>query len=171
MAEYSDIEAQINEDIFIISEGLISSFNKKSRMVLDTSVVVKWFFKDDEKNTKKAEFILNQYLNDEVKIIIPELSAFELANILRNKIKKYQNVHLDILDKLFNLGIIFYINKDILKNATKIAIDINESVYDCIFIATAEHFNGNLITDDSSLFLNYTNYNNKKIEIRLLENY
>ncbi|HEY4662890.1 MAG TPA: type II toxin-antitoxin system VapC family toxin [Candidatus Humimicrobiaceae bacterium] len=171
MTGYNNTEEQINNDIFIISESIIKSFNEKVRVVLDTSVIVKWFFKDDEKNIKKADLILKQYLNNEIKIIIPELSAFELANVLRNKIKKYQNVNLDIIDRLYNLGIIFYIDKEILKIATKIAADINESVYDCIFIATAERFNCKLVTDNNSLFLNYAGYSSRKIEILLLEDY
>jgi len=171
MTGYNNTEEQIVNDIFIISESAVKSFNKKFRVVLETSVIVKWFFKDSEKNTKKADLILKQYLNDEIKIIIPELSTFELANVLRNKIKKYQNINLDIIDRLYNLGIIFYIDKEILKIATKIAADINESVYDCIFIATAERFNCKLVTDDNSLFLNYVDYSSRKIEILLLENY
>jgi len=70
-------------------------------VVLDTSVIVKWFFKDDEKNIKKADFILKQYLNNEIKIIIPGISAFELANVLRNKIKKYQNINLQMIIHYF----------------------------------------------------------------------
>ena len=171
MTKYNNTEEQIDNDIFIISESVIKSFNKKAGVVLDTSVIVKWFFKDDEKNIKKADLILKQYLNNEIKIIIPELSAFELANVLRNKIQKYQNVNLEIIDRLYNLGIIFNIDKEILKIATKIAADINESVYDCIFIATAERFNCKLVTDDNSLFLNYKGYSNRKIEIILLQNY
>src|SRR4030043_1272757 len=171
MSGYNNAEEQIDNDIFIISESVIKSFNEKIRVVLDTTVIVKWFFMDDEKNIKKADLILKRYLNNEIKIIIPELSAFELANILRNKIKKYQNVNLDIIDRLYNLGIIFYIDKEILKIATKIAADINESVYDCIFIATAERFNCKLVTDDNSLFSNYKGYSRKKIEIILLKNY
>lgn len=169
--EYNNIEKQIDDDIFIISESAIKSFNKNIKLVLDTSVIVKWFFKDEEKNIKKADLILKQYLNNEIKIIIPELSAFELANVLINKIKKYQNINLDIIDRLYNLGIIFYIDREILKAATRIAIDINESVYDCIFIATAERFNCRLVTDDNALFLNYKDYSKRKIEILTLEKY
>lgn len=110
-------------------------------------------------------------MNNELRIITPELSAFELANVLKNKVKKYQNANLDIIDRLYNLGIIFYIDKEILKIATKIAAAINESVYDCIFIATAERFDCKLITDDSSLFSNYKKYRDRKTEILLLENY
>jgi len=51
----------------------------------------------------------------------------------------------------------------------RIAIDINESVYDCIFLTTAEYFNGKFITDDKKLFLNYIK--KKKVQIFLLENY
>jgi predicted nucleic acid-binding protein len=38
-----------------------------------------------------------------------------------------------------------------------IALAINESVYDCLFIATAEYFNLKFITDDKKLYLNYEN--------------
>jgi len=169
--DYDMVEEQLNRDIFLVSEKIVNSFNKKTLLVLDTSVVVKWFFKDDENNTAKAEIILNQYLDDIIKIVIPELSAFELANVLKDRVKKHQEDQLDIVDRLYKMGIIFYIDKEILKSAIKLAIDINESVYDCIFLATAEHFGGRFITDDSTLFTNYNNYKKKKIEISMLEDY
>ena len=171
MMDYKKIEEKINNDIVIVSENTANSFNKKNLLILDTSVIVKWFFKDNEKNRVKADVILNQYLDNKIKIIIPELSVFELANVLRNKIKKHKDEQLDIIDRLYKMGIIFYIDKEILKNALKIAIDINESVYDCIFLATAEYFNGKFITDDNSLFSNYNSYKKKKIQIFTLENY
>jgi len=169
--DYKKIEEKLYNDIFLVSESSINSFNKKNLLILDTSVIVKWFFKNDEKNKIKADIILNQYLDNKIKIIIPELSVFELANVLKNKIKKYEDEQLNIIDKLYKMGIIFYIDKEILKNAIKIAININESVYDCIFLATAEHFNGKFITDDNALFLNYSSYRRRKIQIITLENY
>ena len=45
------------------------------------------------KKNIKADLILKQYLNIKIKII-PKLSAFEVANVLINKIKKYQNINL-----------------------------------------------------------------------------
>jgi predicted nucleic acid-binding protein len=180
MAEYTEIEDSINNDVFIVSDKTWNLFNKKEIIVLDTSVIIKWFFKGNEGNTKLANLILKRYLNNEIGIITPEIALFEIANVVKNRIKISQNKQfgIDIIDKIFSLGIIYYTTKEILKNAFDIAIDINESVYDCIFIAAAAHFNLQMITDDKKLFSNYLKYktgstkNNKdKIEMILLGDY
>jgi predicted nucleic acid-binding protein len=160
-------EEQIDRDVFIISENSIDLFGKKENIILDTSVLIKWFFNcdqyNDEKNTDTADSILKQYLNNEIGIIVPELALFEITNVLKNKMKliKDKDILSEIIDRIFSLGIVFYINKEILKNALDIAILINESVYDCIFISTAAYFNSKMITDDKILYNNYLKSKNK----------
>jgi predicted nucleic acid-binding protein len=169
--DYGVVEEQLNSDVFLISEKSIKTYNKGKLLILDTSVIVKWFFKDGERNKEKADIILNQYMENKIGIVIPELSVFEVANVLKNKIKKYKSQQQDIIDRLYKMGIIFYIDKEILKNAVNIAIDINESVYDCIFLATAEYFGGMFVTDDKRLFSSYKNYKKKKIQVSILKDY
>ncbi len=162
---------QLGKKAFLVSESSINSFNKGELLILDTSVIVKWFFKGNEKNMERADIILKGYMENKIKIIVPGLSVFELANVLKNKIKIYRSEQLDIIDRLYKMGIIFYIDGEILKSAVKIAIDIKESIYDGIFLATAEYFSGIFITDDNRLFLSYNNYKKKKTRAVLLENY
>jgi len=169
--DYREVEERLSSDIFLVSEKSLKTHSKGKVLILDTSVIVKWFFKDEERNKGKADIILNKYMDNEIVLIIPELSVFELANVLKNKIKKYRVEQKDIIDRLYKMGIIFYIDKEILKNAVNIAIDINESVYDCIFLATAEYFNGIFVTDDNRLLSSYKNYKKKKIQIFNLKNY
>jgi predicted nucleic acid-binding protein len=184
--KYKEKEDQIDKNVFIVSENTFNLFEKKDKIVLDTSVLIKWFFKDDEEHTGIADLILKRYLKNEIGIIVPELALFEITNVIKNKIGyiKNRNIPSEIIDRIFNLGIIFYINKEILKNALNIAIRTDESVYDCIFIATARYFNARMITDDRSLFLNYTkskggmskkssnlNVSGIDIEIILLQDY
>jgi len=69
------------------------------------------------------------------------------------------------------MGIVFYVNKEILKSALAITPRIGEGVYDCIFIPTAEYFNGILITDDKKLYESYNKCSNQKIKIILLKDY
>ncbi len=174
MAGYREIEEQINNDVFIVSDKTSNLFNHKEKVILDTSVIIKWFFEEDEEDVKTANLILNKYHNNEIQIIAPEIALFEISNVIKNRIKDNKNMGAEIIDKIFNLGIIFYITKEILKNAFSIAFDINESVYDCIFIALAEHFKAKLVTDDKKLLLNYSNYKTtteNKIQIVILENY
>jgi predicted nucleic acid-binding protein len=169
--DYSITNEQLSNDVFLISEKSVKTYSSGKLLVLDTSVIVKWFFKDGEKSNEKADIILNRYMDNKIGIVIPELSVFELANVLKNKIKRYKGENQDIIDRLYKMGIIFYIDKEILKNAVNIAIDINESVYDCIFLSTAEYFDGIFITDDRRLFSSYKNYKKKKIQIFTLKNY
>ncbi|GAH05073.1 unnamed protein product, partial [marine sediment metagenome] len=55
--------------------------------------------------------------------------------------------------------------------ALKTALEIGESIYDCTFIATAEHFAGEFITDDKKLYENYTKFGNSKVKVILLKDY
>ena len=66
-------------------------------------------------------------------------------------------IGMGIIDRIYNLGIVFKVTKQVLKNAFSMALAINESVYDCLFIATAEHFKSKFITDDKKLYLSYEN--------------
>jgi len=77
---------KINSDIFIVNEDIINLFGKRPKVILDTSVMVKWFFKEDENNTVNAEIILQRYFNNEIRIITSELLLFELTNTIKNKL-------------------------------------------------------------------------------------
>ena len=171
MVGYKKEIGKINSDIFIVSEDTIDLFEKRQIIVLDTSVIVKWFFKEDENNTKNAELILQRYFKNDIRIITPEILLFELTNTIKNKLLKNKDYQFEVIDKIFSIGIIFYINKEILKSALKTANKIVESVYDCIFIATAEHFSGIFITDDKKLYENYIKFGDRKVKVILLKDY
>lgn len=166
---YTEIEEQIKSDTFIVSEKLWGILKKKENIVVDTSVIIKWFFSENEENAEASHFILKSYIHNEIGLITPEIALFELANVIKNKIrtKGSEMTGMDIIDRIYNLGIVFKVTKKVLKNAYIMALAINESVYDCLFIATAEHFNSKFITDDKKLYLSYEN-NKKYIKSRNL---
>jgi predicted nucleic acid-binding protein len=114
-------------------------------------------------STEAAHLILKKFLHNEIGIITPETALFELANVVKNKIRQENNgiIGMGIIDRIYNLGIVFKVSKQVLTNAFKMAVDINESVYNCLFIATAEHFKSKFITDDKKLYLSYENYKKK----------
>ena len=55
---------------------------KKQPIVLDASVVVKWFSTDNEQDYDKASFILQLIKNGDIELIIPDLLLYELGNAL-----------------------------------------------------------------------------------------
>ncbi|MBN1298130.1 MAG: type II toxin-antitoxin system VapC family toxin [Actinobacteria bacterium] len=159
---YAEIQEQIKSDTFIVSEKLWGFLKKKENVVVDTSVIIKWFFSENEENAEASHLILKSFLCNKIGLITPEIAQFELANVVKNKISTEGSeiIGMNIIDKIYNLGIIFKVTKQVLKNAFSMALAINESVYDCIFIATAEHFDSKFITDDKKLYLSYED--NKK---------
>ncbi|MGM0368353.1 MAG: type II toxin-antitoxin system VapC family toxin [Actinomycetota bacterium] len=163
---------KLDDKNFIVNESkeLLSGYEEI--IVLDTSVVVKWFFKEKEKNVQKAKAILNEYLNQKIRIIVPELLLFELANVIKTRLKgdKISNQSA-IIENVFNLGIVYYVDKKILIDSIKTATIINGSVYDAIFLETARRFKGKLVTADHKLYKNCIKCPQNMAETRLLADY
>jgi len=76
---------------------------------------------------------------------------FEILNVLKNKVTEEEINDANIMEILFNMGIICTTEINILKNAYKYDL----SVYGGIFLAAAQHYRGRLITDDEKLFNSY----------------
>jgi len=52
-------------------------------VVLDTSVIFKWYHRADEENAEKALLLRDAYLNGVLVVNIPDLAIYEFANALR----------------------------------------------------------------------------------------
>ena len=64
----------------------LNPLKKKENIVVDSSVIIKWFFNDNEENAEASHLILKRFINNEIGIITPEIALFELANVVKNKI-------------------------------------------------------------------------------------
>lgn len=158
------------EDDFFVSEETVDFFSRADIVVVDTSVVAKWFFHIEEQHADKADLILEDFYNNKIRLISPELMLFEITNVLKNKVTQEDTKKICIIDKLYDMGIIFKVDKNILKNSLNNAYKYNLSVYDGIFLATAQYFQGQLVTDDRKLFTNYSN-KDKEGSVILLKDY
>ncbi len=122
-----------------------------SLLVLDTSVVVKWF--SQEEYTDKALKIRERFLNGEVNIIVPDIQIYEIANALRyNKIFNKAEVK-DSVKSLIDLGLTIFIpTKDVIERAIEVSFKFDISFYDAYFVALAEILNSIFITADIKLY-------------------
>ena len=124
------------------------------RLVLDTSVVAKWFLK--EKDSMKAKSLLDAYTDGDIDIFIPGLLPYELANALWKRQRdgltqpKAQKAYSDFLD----LEIEQIENVEIIAKALALAFRYEIAVYDAVFIALAKELNCDLITADEVLWRN-----------------
>jgi predicted nucleic acid-binding protein len=121
---YTEIEEQVKSDTFIVSEKLWGFLRKKENIVVDTSVIIKWFFSENEENAEASHLILKRFIHNEIGLITPEIALFELANVVKNKISAEgsEMTGMDIIDRIYNLGIVFKVTKQVLKNAYIIAL-------------------------------------------------
>ena len=52
------------------------------KTVVDSSVIVKWLNTDNEQDLEKSDKLLQQARNGDTELIAPELSKYEVGNVL-----------------------------------------------------------------------------------------
>jgi predicted nucleic acid-binding protein len=121
------------------------------RVVLDASVVLKWFLPDEEESRTALEF-LEKHLAGEIQLVAPSLLEYEVLNGLLYAGKKGR-IKEDIVRKaaegLAGLGIeLRPPSARVLKFAGAFGI----SIYDAAYLAVAEAEGCPLITADNRFF-------------------
>ncbi len=120
--------------------------------VLDTSVVLKWFRKA-EIDRDKALHLRSEYLNGKLRIIIPGLLFYEVANVLRYKPDMTQRKVSSALISIENMGFdVVSPNASTLSEAVKLAYTYNITVYDATFVSLAVEHNCHFVTADEKLY-------------------
>lgn len=119
-------------------------------MILDASVIAKWFLK--EEGTGKALKIREKYFQDEFDLSVPDLIIYELANTLR-----YSNFLSPEIDKaistIYSMDLFFIDpSQKIMEKASKIAINKDITIYDATYVALSYQLSSQLMTADKSLF-------------------
>jgi predicted nucleic acid-binding protein len=120
-------------------------------IILDASVVIKWF--SEEEYTEKALELRERIRYGEEQVIEPDLLLYELANALKhNQHFEVQDVR-DALTSVFDMNIdIVTPLPDIIDVAIKLAFEHTITVYDAFYIALAQETGLILITADKKLY-------------------
>lgn len=120
-------------------------------LILDASVVVKWFKK--EADTENALKIREQFHRGEHEIIVPDLLLYEISNALRYDKKFSKEVIEKAINTLIEMDIIITIpSEELISEALKIALNLDMTVYDAVYISLANQTNGTFVTADEKLF-------------------
>ena len=113
--------------------------------VIDASVAAKWFF--DEPQSDLALRILA----GSVPLVAPDLLRIEFANVLWTHLRRKQisseQAHTALGDFL-GLPIQFEASGNLVAPAMALAVELRQTVYDCLYLATAIERNCKLITAD-----------------------
>lgn len=121
---------------------------KKRKIVVDSSVIVKWLNSQDEKNLTKADRLLKDCEKGKVVLYAPELAKYEVGNAIL-----YKGLDISLakasLETLNLLPITFVpLSKDGVLDTFEITSENKITYYDATFIDLAEKIEGELVTDN-----------------------
>ena len=119
--------------------------------VLDSSVIVKWFCK--EENTEMALKFREGHVNGYVNIAFPDLVIYEIANALRYNQKVTEEDVIDSVNSLIDLGVdIIVPTKRVTESAISLAFEYDITLYDAYFLALARELGFDFVTADDNFY-------------------
>lgn len=119
-------------------------------IVLDASVVVKWFH--EEEGTQAAEQLQKRIADGEIRAIVPPLLFYEVANVLTLKAGSETEDVIAAHNILENFPFqVVEVIHAVLEEAIRVARERQLSVYDAIYVALAILSGATLITADKKL--------------------
>jgi len=122
---------------------------ERQTQVLDASVIVKWFSKEELSDV--AINLRDKHINREINIVITEITFNEVLNALKYK-KKSQEELKKVNEYLWNTQLtIIKTTKEILNKTIELSIKHNLTIYDSLYLSIAEIYDCPLITADSNL--------------------
>ncbi len=137
------------------------------KIVVDSSVMVKWLHQEDEGYLEQADRIIKDAQKDRIVVLAPELSKYEVGNALLIKKKLTPNEAKVLLASFYSLPIQFIAQSQDNANETyNIAHKAHITYYDASFIALAKQENAVLVTDNPK-----HQGKTKEITVRPLQNY
>ena len=123
-----------------------------SRVVIDTSVIFKWFVAYGENGLDEAWSLLRDHQQGPVTLIAPALAAVEVTNLLRCSGIGADDARALLNDFELAHVVAFETTPDRLQRALSCAFENCISVYDAIFLSLAQEFDCPLVTADRRAF-------------------
>lgn len=113
-------------------------------LVVDASVAIKWVI--DEEGSDRAHALIG-----EDSIVAPHLLVIECANVLRTKVRKgvlTRALAVEALEWLAAVPARTVPDRDFAMRAHSIAVELDRSAYDSLYLAVALHERATLVTAD-----------------------
>lgn len=117
-------------------------------VVLDASVVIKWFRNQGEPNLEQARELRHAYEHGELLVFAPPLLGLEILNVAGRRWLLNAQALESVATALESLGF-EYVEPDLSVVARWIARGL--SAYDAAYVAVAESTSARLVTDDEQL--------------------
>jgi predicted nucleic acid-binding protein len=117
-------------------------------VVLDASVVLKWFHAEDEEHVEAARALRAAFETGTLVVYAPPLLNLEILNVAARRSGWDENRLTDLVESLGDLGFVV-IDPDLSRVASWAARGL--TAYDAAYVALAEAEGIRLVTDDSRI--------------------
>lgn len=118
-------------------------------IVVDSSIVYKWFISEDEKSTSVARKLLEDYIKKRERFIVPDILLYEFANILSYKTSLEKGDIHKIWQKFIKIDLPLFIpNFSFIQKCLLFSKRHRVSIYDASYAVLAQEKACNLITAD-----------------------
>lgn len=120
-------------------------------VVLDTSVIIKWFV--EEKGSEQALFWMKKHIERTEIILVPSLFFYEIANVLRYNKDLPTHEILEVIENLHRLNLrIEEVSSELMMGSVVLAREKDISIYDAVFIVLAKMYRIPFCTADVKLY-------------------
>ncbi len=117
------------------------------KVVVDSSVIVKWFI--DEDNSDKAKQLLNDNTKEKITLYVPDIAILEVINALFYQASFDSDRLLEVVKTLYHLEInIVNLSETLSSLVVDKMLKNKIASYDALFIALAEKEKCPLVTAD-----------------------
>jgi predicted nucleic acid-binding protein len=121
-------------------------------LLVDTSVVIKWFHSKGESDVLPARALRDAHLRGEVEARVLDLGLYEVGNVLVRALRWPGPKVADQLDDLVAIcGVPLSLSAGLLRDASHLAADHGLSYYDAAWAAASRAFGVPLVSADRKL--------------------
>ncbi len=120
--------------------------SKKKKIILDTSVIVKWFVNEAE--SEKANELLQEVRIGSFSLVIPDIVLVEIVNALRFTQAVDEKQCQSHIQNLLNLKSEIFFTTEVIGRIVSLVYRSGLASYDALYVAAAEDLDILLITAD-----------------------
>ena len=121
-----------------------------NEIVIDASVVVKWFI--EENDSDKARLLRDKFIDGKIELFVPSLLYFEVLNALKYSQLFDPSELNDAGESLEKYGFkVITIKKEIREHMIKVAVDHDMSIYDASYLGLSIAIGKTFYTADEKI--------------------
>lgn len=134
--------------VLLPKTGIATKMSKVKKIVVDSSVAVKWINSQNETLLSRADKLLSDFEFGKVELFAPELLKYEVGNAILNKKMDLPAIKAS-LATLYSIPIKFIpLSEDMGLEALAIAAENKVTYYDAVFVSLAKELAAVLVTDN-----------------------